>query len=84
MMRDQLLSVVTESARAARVPTPPYPLATADGQLLFDHEAVIVEEVRPETPAHLVISDDLDPAGVALSHTAVGLVHDKRCPGAHS
>src|SRR5262245_20305769 len=70
-------AVVGEHALAAVARCLPYPSAISKGQCLRDHVPRVIKEVRAELIGGWIVSDDLQPAHVLFSNTAVRRVHDE-------
>src|SRR5262245_57735822 len=70
-------AVVGEDALAAVVHCLPYPSAISKAQCLRDHVPRVVKEVGAKLIGGWVVSDDLQPAHVLFSDTAVRRVHDE-------
>src|SRR5262245_8585275 len=77
MVRRQGPAVVRKDALAAVVRCQPYPSAISEGQCLRDHVPRVIKEVGAELIGDWIVSDDLQPAHVLFSDTAVRRVHDE-------
>src|SRR5262245_8688044 len=77
MVRRQGPAVVRKDALAAMVRCLPCPGAVSKGQRLRDHVPRVIKEVGAELISGRIVSDNLQPAHVLFSDTAVRRVHDK-------
>src|SRR5262245_16334776 len=77
MVRRQGPSIVSEYAFAAVVFCLPRPSSISESQHLRDHVPVVVKEVSAELIGSWIVTDDLEPAHVLFSNTAIRTVHDE-------
>src|SRR5262245_15805145 len=77
MVRRQHPAVVSEYALATVVRCLPCPSTVSESQCFSDHLPGVVKEVGAELIGGWIVSDDLKPAHVLFSDTAIRRVHDE-------